>query len=477
MRHKHRLNHYRLLTGNMGELLPAGLVEVLPGDVFNHSASTLVRLSPMAAPVMHPMTVRTHHFFVPHRLSWVLSTDINPGDTFEDFITGGADGNNTQTVPQTVTTGVQGDLLDYLGLPTTAADIAVSALPMICYNMIWNEFYRDQDLGTLRDYDDKTIGKVSWEKDYFTTARPFAQKGEDVTLPLGTAAPIASENFTVDGGAAGPAIDGGAPPIVDGYHRFPVGNMFTDLSEATAAKVNDIRRAFALQRFAEVRARFGSRYPEYLRYLGVNPSDARLDRPEFLGGGANRVSISEVLQTAETTGAGEDRFGVGDMYGHGVGVARSNAYRRKFREHGYVMTLLSIRPKLMFSNGIERTHLRTDREDFWQKELQYIGQQQVMQQEVYADDTNADTVFGYSDRYQEYRDQRSLVTAEFRDTLDYWHLARQFDAPPVLNSDFTDCDPSKRIFNEQTQDSLWMACNHKLIARRLVDKSAAGKIF
>ena len=445
------------------------------------------------------MRVRVHHFFVPHRLSWVKATDINAGETFEDFITGGSDGLNAQTVPQTVTTGIEGDVLDYLGLPTTAADISVSALPLIGYNMIYNEFYRDQDLGAIREFTDKSIAQVSWEKDYFTTSRPFAQKGEEVTLPIGEKAPVigigrndqvyddgtGSNIYETGNAASGPrqydkfvSIDSTNPTFMEEDPDQPGWpGVFADLSKATAAKVTDIRRAFALQRFAEVRARFGSRYPEYLKYLGVHSADSRLDRPEFLGGGTSTVSISEVLQTSDTQGVEPERFGVGDMYGHGFSSSRSNAYRRKFTEHGYMFSFISLRPKLMFSNGIERTWLRQDREDFWQKELEFIGQQQVLQQEIYADATNRDVVFGYSDRYQEYRDQRSLVTAEFRGTLDYWHLARQFATPPVLNQAFTDCVPSKRIFNEQTQDSLWIAVNHKLTARRLVTRNPTARIF
>lgn len=492
-RSRHSLSHYRLTTFDLGQLIPVGLLEILPGDILNHFSKVMIRLAPMAAPVMHPMQIRIHHFFVPHRLTW----PVEGTNTWENFITGGPDGRDAQEIPTRPTTATEGDLLDYLGLPNVAG-AQVSVLPIRAFNLIYNEFYRDQDLIPERGLGDISVPHIAWEKEYHTNARPWPQKGEDVTLPLGERAPVrglgaANQTFPTgpqsvyetEGETATQYED---TKVIDNSTEsdqffveedpnnpgFP--NIWADLTAATAAKVNDIRRAFALQRFAEVRARFGSRYPEYLAHLGVRSADARLQRPEFLGGGVSRMSISEVLQTANEPGP-QDRFGVGDMYGHGIGAGGSNAYRRRFTEHGYVMSLLSVRPKQMFTNGIERTWLRRDREDYWQKELQFIGQQEVLEQELYATGDNEDRVFGWSDRYEEYRRQRSLVTGEFRSVLDYWHLGRQFEQPPALNADFINCVPSKRIFNDQTNHSLWCAVEHTLVARRLVAKTAAGRIF
>ena len=211
----------------------------------------------------------------------------------------------------------------------------------------------------------------------------------------------------------------------------------------------------------------------------MNPSDSRLQRPEYLGGGRAQVAISEVLQTANE--AASDRFGVGDLYGHGVASMRSNAYRRHFNEHGYQMSLLSVRPKAMYTQGAERHWLRRDREEFWQRELEHIGQQAVFNGEVFLDSTPTAAemyaTFGFQDRYKEYREVESKVAGEFRTTLNYWHLAREFASQPVLNQSFSDCNPSKRIFNVQNQHTLWIAAQHKLIARRLVSRSAAGRIM
>ncbi len=494
-RNKHNLSNYRLLTGDMGRLYPIGLTEVLPGDAFQHSTSVFMRFSPMAAPVMHPVSVRVHHFFVPHRLVWPESE----GGGWEQFITSGPDGNDSQTVPTVATTGTASDLHDYFGLPLRAA-ADVSALPSRGFNLIYNEWYKDQDLAAERLATDVTIPLVAWEKDYFTTARPWEIKGPAITLPLGAKAPITgigkldatfSQTTTAvretGGGTptyADSAIigDGSAPFTFHAEEDpdnagFP--NIYADLSASTAVPINEFRRAFALQRYAEARARYGSRYTEYLRYLGVTSSDQRLNRPEYLGGGRAQVAVSEVLQTANE--AASDRFGVGDLYGHGVASMRSNAYRRHFQEHGYCFSLLSVRPKAMYIQGAERHWLRRNRDEFWQRELEHIGQQEVWDGELWMDATPTEaeiySVFGYQDRYREYRESASKAVAEFRDVLDYWHLARDFAALPVLNQSFSDCDPSKRIFNVQNQDTLWIAAQHKLVARRLVSRNAAGRIL
>ena len=492
-RHLHNLSHARLLTGDMGQLLPIGLMEALPGDTFRHSTSALIRLSPMAAPVMHKLAVRIHHFFVPHRLSWADSC----GKAFEDFITGGKDGADNSTIPTLNTSGVKNDLFDYYGLNPKVANIAVSALPIRAYNLIWNEYYRDQDLETELSVDQTNVQNCAWQKDYFTAARPWAQKGPEITLPIAGTAPVTgigigtANSMTVGqktiketGGGTGTyssfADDTTSPPNVTiggetgSADSHPA--IYADLSQAEAASINDVRKAFALQRFAESRARYGSRYTEYLKYLGVrHPSDARLRRPEFLGGGTVRVAISEVLQTANE--ATQQRFGVGDLYGHGVGAIRANSYVKFIQEHGYIISLLSVRPRAVYTQGIPRTWLRQTREDFYQRELEFIGQQEVQLNEIYADATSGEQTFGYSDRYREYREEMSRVAAEFHEELNYWHLGRIFSEAPSLNQSMVSCKPSKRIFNEQTRHSLWIAVQHHMRARRLLSRSAYGKII
>jgi len=429
-RSKFSLSHYKLTTMKMGKLYPVGCVEVTPGDTFQHQTSALVRLSPLVAPTMHPVQVRIHHWFVPYRLLW---------SDWEDFITG-KDPLLDGQVPALTTSGSGKDLFDYMGMPNKAG-IDVNALPFRAYNKIYNEFYRDEDLQTEIDEENNVdIQNVSWGKDYFTDARPWPQKGPDITIPLGTKANIKVDS--ADGqnsayldmqmiGSNSTAMVFNANNTYDSQHPY------ADLSTAVGANINDVRTAFALQRYQEARARYGSRYTEYLRYLGINPSDARLQRPEYLGGGRQTIAFSEVLQTGEGTDP------VGTLRGHGISAMRSNKYRRFFEEHGVVLSLMSIRPKNIYTDGIHRQHLKFTKEDYYQKELEHIGQQPIYQNEVYADSANdyAD-VFGYQDRYREYREHPSQVSGEFRNSLNYWHLGRSFAQSPVLNGDFVKCQPS-----------------------------------
>lgn len=485
-RSKFSLSNYKLFSCDMGELIPCGLTEVLPGDTIQQATSALVRCSPLLSPVMHPVHVRLHHWFVPHRIVW---------EDWEDFITGGPDGNDASDFPTiTFASGVSvGDLADYLGVPTGINNIEVSALPFRGYAMIWNEWYRDQDLQTELALDltsgaDTTTSTVlqhcAWEKDYFTSARPWEQKGPSITIPIGTTAPVnrvsnasawkmynsgtdtlASANAL--GVQAGGSLLGNVTLSMD-----PNGGLQADLSNASAVTVNILREALALQRFEEARSRYGSRYVEYLRYLGVKSSDARLQRPEYLGGGKQTIQFSEVLQTAEGTDP------VGELRGHGIAAMRSNRYRRFFEEHGYVYTFMSVKPRTIYAQGIPRTFNRRVKEDFWQRELQHIGQQEVLNKEVYAAHATPDGTFGWQDRYDEYRRTESSVAGEFRTTnLDFWHFARIFGSSPALNADFVKCVPTDRTFAVPSMDVLYVMANHSIQARRLVSPRGNSYIF
>lgn len=484
-RYKHSLSHYRLLTCDLGQLIPCGLTEVLPGDTIQHSTSVLLRMSPLVAPVMHPVQVRVHHFFVPHRLNY---------SGWEDFITGGQTGTGSAVPFPTNTAAVipaVGSLYDYLGIPTgnNLPIGAFSMLPIRAYNEIFNEYYRDQDLLSVVGQDSATLQRCAWEKDYFTTCRPWTQRGPAVSLPLGTVAPVTSTGVSPTfrrTGTADPAVnlenktatarDAAWTSNIStaGPMQFLTTGLQTNLDQATAATVNQLRLALALQRYQEARAQYGARYTEYLRYLGVRSADQRLDRPEYLGGGKQTVSFSEVLRTGSDT-AGSP---IGDLKGHGIAALRSNRYRYFVEEHGYIMTMLSLRPKSMYIQGIPRTYLKRTKEDFYQKELELIGQQSITNAELFMNGTATDAqIFGYQDRYNEYRHTESSVHGDFRSTLNFWHMARSFAALPVLNGSFIECDPGKRNFAVQTNNVAWVMVNHNIQARRLVGHQTIGKIL
>ena len=503
-RAKFNLSNFHNCTFKMGYLYPVNLTEVLPGDSVQLSTSVFLRMAPMVVPVMHPVYMHLSNFFVPSRILW---------DGFEDFITGGQDGLDTSVIPKVTLNPANspvGSLADAFGIPVQmlkdAKTFSVNALPFIAYYMIWNEYFRDQDLN--KEFDLSTITgapsslallRPSWAKDYFTTARPWPQKGPDVSVPVNlTAAGEPTIKATITGNGT-PRFDGGllryasasasssndskisgllaAGKATTGNAAWvdPALNVNIDYTsgnpELGSVNINDLREAFALQRFEEHRSMFGSRYEDLLRYLGVRPQDARLQLPEYLGGFSAPVQFSEVLQTSSDA----DRSGVGDMYGHGIGATKGRRIRRFVPEHGYIMSLLTVRPIPVYSQGMERLWSKENRFDFWQKEYEHIGQQEVKNSEVYADgDTAQDgATFGYQNRYDEYRRGVNIITGEFRTNQDYWTMARIFASRPTLNGDFVSCMPTDRIFqvNEQNSDQCYAMVKNNIIAKRLVSKN------
>lgn len=498
-RNKFSLGSEKLLSFSQGELVPIGLTEVLPGDSISGSTTAFIRVAPLVTPVMHTVNARIEHWFVPTRLLW---------DSFEDFITGGPDGDDDSEAPFiTFTDPAVGSLADYLGIPAGdyPGTIRVSALPFRAYALIFNEWYRDQDLVaplvvSKADGEDTTTNTTlqvrAWEKDYFTTARPWEQKGPQVTLPLGTSAPVvrnarllpeftgsstgtnqtmrilsATNDILGTANNPGPGTDNlNWRAGLDGNGDAYTG-LEADLSLASAVDVNDVRFAMAMQRLLEARARYGSRFTEYLAYLGVRADDARLQRPEFLAGGKNVINFSEVLQTAEGTNP------VGTMKGHGVAAMRSNRFTKSFQEHGFVISLISALPRAVYMDGLPRHWTRWTKDDYWQKEYQHIGQQEVLNKEVYAMSSTPDGVFGYQDRHDEYRQGFSSVSGEFRTTLLPWHMARDFTADTALNSAFVQSNPTNRIYASTTTDQLYCMARNKMVARRLVAREGTSFIL
>lgn len=490
-RTKHSLSHYRLSTFDMGQLVPVGFYEVLMGDAVRQASSILLRVSPMLAPVMHPVVVRLHHWFVPYRLLW---------DGWEDFITGGTDGlGDSSGAMPTIASGAgfpANGLLDKFGVPPGVANLTVNVFWIRAYQLIWNTFYRDQDLqaaatiSTASGADtttSTTLQRVCWEKDMFTAARPWTSRGPDIVLPLGSTAPVVNDGtrLVLAENAAGTtnpsgldrAVSGaGASVLLEAAGGAAATNLYyksglqADLSSAGGASIIDFRRAVALQKYQEARAMYGAEYADYLRYYGIKNLDARLQRPEYLGGGKQTISFSEVLQTAEGTNP------VGEMRGHGISSMRSGRFMRFFPEHGVVLSLASVRPRTMYNDGVQRAWLRRTKEDFYQKELEFIGQQEIQNQEVYAGAATKDGTFGYNDRYYDYRHIPSGVAGDFRNSKMYdWHLARILGSEPTLNGAFVECVPTKRVHAVQTDDVLWVLANHSIQARRFVGKPGTGR--
>lgn len=484
------LSHKVNFSCDQGELVPIGLVEVLPGDIFRHGTSLLVRLAPMLAPVFSQLNVTVFQFYVPTRICW---------DDFEKFITGGPDGDDASVHPYiSFPTGVAvGSLADYFGIPPgvnnvggTGASGGVSAIPFRAYAKIFNEWIRDEDLdnelvvSTASGQDTTTntaLQNIRWEKDYFTAARPFEQKGPAVTIPIGGNAPVVTNNQTPDlygtlnqganmkaqiklGPYIGPTDVTGAT-VPQPMKWGPQTGLLADLSAVTGIPVTELRLANSLQRFMELSSHRGSRYVEYLlSRFGVRSSDARLQRPELLSRSKQVVQISEVLATAEGTDTD-----VGDLKGHGIASMRSNRYMRMFEEHGYVITLLAVQPKTFYPQGLNRTWSRRDKYDYFQPETQFIGDQEVLNKEVYAGAAQPGGTFGWIPRYDEYRQMFNRIAGEFRTTqLDFWHQGRIFSSEPALNAAFVTSNPTERIFAVPSEDVLYITANHSIQARRVI---------
>lgn len=486
-RYNHDLSFQHSLSLDMGYLVPIACIDVLPGDTFRHAAAALARVAPMAKPVMHDVDISIHNWYVPNRIVY---------EDWEEFVVGNEAAVTYPTL--SAANATEAALLDHMGIePITG--VSVDALPVRAYNLIWNEFYRDQDLSTARTISlasgaDATtelgLARVAWQKDYFTTARANPQQGTavDVSFASGSApitgfgaedvgplaGPIAAREtdktatvnyanyWSVDSAATAGLIE--ADPNNAGYP-----NIRADLSQATGGiDINDLRNAISLQRIAEAREFYGSRYVDFLRWYGVNPSDGRLDRPEFLGGGRQKISFSEVLATAET-GTSVD---VGDMYGHGIAGVRQRPFRKMFEEHGWFISVMFVRPKGVYQNGIPKRFLRTDPTDWWHRELELMPWQTVDQLEIFGAGTPG-TVFGYVPRFDEYRETSSYVSGTFRGgTEEDWTLAREFAVAPTLNETFITCTPSDRIYQDTSMPEILATVQHSIKAKRLVARNA-----
>lgn len=523
------LTHSNMFSCNMGKLYPFLLQETLPGDKFSIKTNMLIRLAPQVFPTMHQVDAYIHYFYVPDRILM---------DKWEEFITGGEDGDTDVVAPYLKlptpdpTKGYQGTLLDYMGIPNQLnSNIKVSALPFRAYVKIFNDWFRDEDLVeevpmAMTDGEDSVTSldllTRAWEKDYFTSARPSAQKGPTVRVPLSGSAPVYGKysdnsapfrgmlvsdikaNSSDEGtgsydiqslqgyqypsqlaGLPGyPNFDpfGGKPVNIVSKERLAVYNanhptkqlestVYADLSDVTATSINDLRLAWQTQKFFERNMRCGSRYTEFVQsHWGFKPSDGRLQRSQFLGSEKFPVVFSEVVQTSGSDASSPQ----GNLAGHGVSFNIKGHCKYFCQEHGYIIGLLSVLPRTNYMQGIHRTFTRETRFDYFLPEFQHIGEQGVKQKEIYANSTDPEKTFGYQARYNEYRTHSSSVHGEFRGNLKSYHMARIFDSDPALNAEFVQSNPTTRIFavESDVSDKLYVESLIRCKAMRLMTSVA-----
>lgn len=497
------LSHDLKLSFRLGEIVPTALVETLPGDKFNISVENMLRFAPLISPVMHKVHVTTHWFFVPNRIMW---------NNFDKWITGDLE----VEAPYILVNQVEvGSLLNYMGLPVGAYPKIkkILLLPLLAYIHVYNEYYRDQNLVALLNTDvvsgDNTTAflpifnqrplKRAWQHDYFTSCLPWAQKGDAVQVPLTFANDIPvdytfdpagglSQNtgrwVRADNGQGTPSGDvnsvTGPPPFANGgvqvggqYAAYdPFGTLTVDI-QSDAVDINTLRRAFALQKWLERNARGGTRYTEnILAHFGTKSSDARLQRPEYIGGTKQNMVISEVLSTVEATTTPQ-----GNMAGHGISIGGGNRFDYYCEEHGIIIGMVNVQPDTAYFQGIHRMFKRHDRLDYAWPIFANIGEQEVYTEELYAYSDTDNAVFGYIPRYSEYRYLNSRVAGEMSTNLDFWHMARKFDTQPSLNDIFISADPTTRIFAVQDgADHIYAHIFHNVFAVRKLPKFGVPSI-
>lgn len=528
------LSYRKNFTCDMGQLIPVLCEEVVPGDTFHIGNELLIRMQPMNAPVMHEIRATVHYFFVPNRIIYpelTVPQDL-PYSTgtlnyWEAFISQGQLGGDTPLalmLPRKTSDLLGGamqigTLWDYFGFPvpgpTQRIDVAHMAMPLDipwrAYNMVYNEYYRDENLQNKVSLQNNMVLRRNWRKDYFTSSLPFRQKGQAPALPVNVSvsnslsyiangqpslrnAPLSVVSSS--GNTTSPVVNVNVGPVSGSYanvsqqgvsggsglasttdnqmgtaslaliNALNNNSNLNSMSNATATtfNVSDLRLAFQTQKWLERNARAGTRYTEFLRsHFGVSPTDARLDRPEYIGGTKQPVIISEVLQTAGNTTRESEATPIASMYGHGLSATAGYAGKYDVQEYGTIIGLLSVMPKPTYQQGINRQWLRRLPTDFYFPEFAHLSEQAIYNTEIFTrfgvdGEPGEIGIFGYTGQYDEMRVKHDVVCSEMRklwyqpgvDTpdlmLSYWNMARYFQDPPNLNSEFITCVPRKDIY-------------------------------